>query len=106
VLPLWSTLAVSTKPTLTITADPATSVYGAPLMAPATLPVTYSGFVKGDGGLYIIRPAMLASDMETSKGAVRGSLCGGVIVTSAKIINVLHGFTMTAALGHPPSRLK
>ena len=26
--------------------------------------------------------------------------------TSAKIINILHGFTMTAALGHPPSRLK
>jgi hypothetical protein len=68
------TLTVSNKPTLTITADAATSVYGAPLVAPGSLTVTYSGFVNGDG------PGNLTTLPTVSNSAVAGSPVGNTYV--------------------------
>jgi hypothetical protein len=58
------------KASLTITASAAGSVYGAPLVPSASLTVTYSGFVNGDG------PGSLTTPPTVSNTAVAGSPAG------------------------------
>jgi hypothetical protein len=56
---------------LTITANPAGSVYGAPLVSPGSLTVSYSGFVNGDGpGNLTVKPTVSNT---ASAGAPVGS---------------------------------
>src|SRR6202012_4352124 len=49
------------KAVLTITAVAAGSVYGAPLVPPGSLTVTYSGFVNGDGPGTLTTPPVVAN---------------------------------------------
>jgi len=67
------TLTVVAKPVLTITAVPASSVYGAPLASPLT--VTYSGFVNGDG------PGDLTTLPTVSNTATAGAAVGSYVLT-------------------------
>jgi hypothetical protein len=68
------TLAVATA-VLTITANPAGSVYGAPLVSGGALTVSYSGFVNGDG------PGNLAALPSVANTAVAGSPVGNYTLT-------------------------
>ena len=68
------TLSVG-KATLTITANPATSVYGAALVPNSSLTVSYSGFVNGDG------PASLTTQPTVANSAVAGSGAGTYVLT-------------------------
>lgn len=63
------------KATLTITANPAGSVYGAALVPNASLTVSYSGFVNGDG------PGSLTTQPTVANSAVAGSPVGGYLLT-------------------------
>src|SRR5262249_10854926 len=60
---------------LTITASPASSVYGAALVGPGSLTVTYSGFVNGDG------PNNLTTKPTVSNSAAPGSPAGTYTLT-------------------------
>ncbi|HXB34651.1 MAG TPA: MBG domain-containing protein [Puia sp.] len=60
---------------LTITANPASSIYGAALVPDGSLPVTYTGFVNGDG------PSSLATLPTVSNTASAGSPVGTYILT-------------------------
>ena len=60
---------------LTITANPAGSVYGAPLVPNASLTVSYSGFVNGDG------PASLTQLPTVANAAVAGGPAGSYVLT-------------------------
>jgi MBG domain (YGX type) len=68
------TLTVS-QAILTITANPASSVYGAALVPDASLTVTYSGFVNGDG------PSSLTTLPTVTNTAVAGSPAGTYTLT-------------------------
>jgi hypothetical protein len=68
------TLTIS-KATLTITANPAASVYGAPLVSGASLTVSYSGFVNGDG------PGSLTTQPTVTNTAFTGAPAGNYILT-------------------------
>jgi len=63
------------KGVLTITANPATSVYGAPLVSGSALTVSYSGFVNGDG------PGNLTAPPTVTNAAVAGSPAGNYTLT-------------------------
>jgi hypothetical protein len=67
-------LAVATA-VLTITANPAGSVYGDPLVSGSALTVSYSGFVNGDG------PGNLSTLPTVTNTAVAGSPVGNYILT-------------------------
>lgn len=59
------------NPVLTISANPAGSIYGAPLVPGASLTVSYSGFVNGDGpGSLTVLPTVTNT---ASSGAPAGS---------------------------------
>ena len=60
---------------LTITANPAGSVYGAPLVPGASLTVSYSGFVNGDG------PSSLTQLPTVANAAVAGGPAGSYVLT-------------------------
>jgi hypothetical protein len=60
---------------LTITANPASSVYGAPLVPNNSLTVSYSGFANGDG------PASLVSQPTVFNSAAPGSPAGSYTLT-------------------------
>ena len=66
---------------LTITADPASSFYGAPLVAPASLTVSYSGFVNGDG------PANLAKKPTVANSATPGAPAGSYTLTPSGAVD-------------------
>jgi len=68
------TLAV-TKGLLTITANPAGSIYGAPLVPNGSLTVSYSGFVNGDG------PSSLTSLPNVTNTAITGAPVGSYSLT-------------------------
>src|SRR5262249_37047079 len=68
------TLSVG-KATLTITANPSGSVYGAALVPNGSLTVTYSGFVNGDG------PSSLTTQPTVANTALAGSPAGGYTLT-------------------------
>jgi len=63
------------KGTVTITANPAGSVYGAALVPNGSLTVTYSGFANGDG------PGNLTTQPTVANTAVAGSPAGGYVLT-------------------------
>jgi hypothetical protein len=63
------------KAVLTITANSAGSVYGAPLVAAGSLTVSYSGFVNGDG------PGNLTQLPTVANSAVAGSPVGSYTLT-------------------------
>jgi len=62
------------KATLTITANPSGSVYGAPLAAAGSLTVSYSGFVNGDG------PGNLTTQPTIANSAYSGAPAGGYVL--------------------------
>ncbi len=66
---------------LTITADPASSVYGASLVAPASLTVTYSGFVNGDG------PSNLSKKPTVANSATPGAPAGSYTLTPSGAVD-------------------
>jgi hypothetical protein len=89
------TLIVNAKPVLTITASPATSVYGAPLVAGT---VTYSGFLNGDG------PANLTILPTVTNSAAAGSPVGSYTLTPGGALSPTYAiqyvngtYTITAA---------
>jgi len=74
------TLSVG-KAILTITANPASSVYGAALVAPGSLTVTYSGFVNGDG------PANLTTLPTVTNAATAGAAAGNYSLTPSGAVD-------------------
>ena len=66
---------------LTITADPASSVYGAPLVTPGSLTVSYSGFVNGDG------PANLNRKPTVANSATPGAPAGSYTLTPSGAVD-------------------
>lgn len=74
------TLAVA-QAVLTITANPASSVYGAPLVAPGALTVTYSGFVNGDG------PSSMTTPPTVTNSATPGAAAGTYNLTPSGAVN-------------------
>jgi hypothetical protein len=83
---------------LTITANPAGSVYGAPLVAPGSLTVSYSGFVNGDGpGSLTVKPTVTNA---ATPGAPVGSytLTPGGAVDPNYVIQYVNGsYTISPA---------
>jgi hypothetical protein len=75
------TLSVA-KAFLTITANPASSVYGASLVPPGSLTVTYSGFVNGDG------PANLTTLPTVTNSATATSAAGNYTLTPSGAVDV------------------
>ncbi len=63
------------KALLTITANPASSIYGAALVPDGSLTVTYSGFVNGDG------PANLTTLPTVANSASAGDAAGAYVLT-------------------------
>ncbi|HET6256193.1 MAG TPA: MBG domain-containing protein [Puia sp.] len=91
------TLAVA-QAVLTITANPASSVYGAPLVPRGSLTVSYSGFVNGDG------PGNLTTKPTVNNSAAPGSPVGtytliptGAVDPNYAIQYVNGTYTITAA---------
>jgi hypothetical protein len=74
------TLSVA-QAVLTITANPATSVYGAPLVPNGSLTVSYSGFVNGDG------PSSMTVAPTVSNTATAGSPAGTYTLTPSGAVN-------------------
>jgi predicted hotdog family 3-hydroxylacyl-ACP dehydratase len=68
------TLSVG-KALLTITANPASSIYGAALVPDGSLTVTYSGFVNGDG------PSSLTTLPTVTNSASGGDAVGAYVLT-------------------------
>jgi MBG domain (YGX type) len=66
---------------LTITANPAGSVYGAALVPKASLTVSYSGFVNGDG------PSSMTVAPTVSNSAVSGDAAGSYTLTPSGAVN-------------------
>ena len=63
------------KAALTITANPAGSVYGAPLVAASSLTVSYSGFVNGES------TANLGTQPTVANSAIAGEAAGAYVLT-------------------------
>ena len=74
------TLTVATA-VLTITANPAASVYGAPLLTGGSLTVTYSGFVNGDG------PSSMTTQPVMTNTASAGAPAGSYTLTPSGAAN-------------------
>jgi len=74
------TLSVA-QAVLTITANAATSVYGAPLVPSGSLTVSYSGFVNGDG------PSSMTVPPTVSNTAVAGAPAGTYTLTPSGAVN-------------------
>ena len=74
------TLSVATA-VLTITANPAGSVYGSLLVPNGSLTVTYSGFVNGDG------PGSLTTPPTVANTAVAGSPAGAYTLTPSGAVS-------------------
>jgi hypothetical protein len=77
---LPGTLTVATA-LLTITANPAGSVYGAPLLSGGALTVSYSGFVNGDG------PGSMTVPPTVANTALPGSPVGTYTLTPSGAVN-------------------
>lgn len=75
------------KVALTITANAASSVYGAPLAASSALTVGYSGFVNGDG------PANLTTLPTVANSAVAGAAAGTYVLTPSGASSPNYTFT-------------
>ncbi|HVU96306.1 MAG TPA: MBG domain-containing protein [Puia sp.] len=75
------------KANLTITANPASSVYGAALVSNGSLTVNYSGFVNGDG------PGSLDALPTVANSAVAGSPAGNYILTPSGASSNNYNFT-------------
>ncbi|GGB00132.1 beta strand repeat-containing protein [Puia dinghuensis] len=91
------TLAVG-KAVLTITANPAGSIYGAPLVPASSLTVSYSGFLNGDG------PGSLTQLPIVTNAAVAGAPAGSYVLTPSGaastnyVINYVNGaYTISPA---------
>jgi hypothetical protein len=69
------------KAFLTITANPATSVYGAPLVPNGSLTVSYSGFVNGDG------PGSMTVQPIVTNSAFAGAPAGAYTLTPSGAVN-------------------
>jgi hypothetical protein len=69
------------KAFLTITANPATSVYGAPLVPNGSLTVSYSGFVNGDG------PGSMTVPPIVTNTAFAGAPVGAYTLTPSGAVN-------------------
>ncbi len=74
------TLSVA-QAVLTITANPAASVYGAPLAPPGSLTVTYNGFVNGDG------PGSMTVQPTVTNTATPGAPAGSYTLTPSGAVN-------------------
>jgi hypothetical protein len=74
------TLAVA-QAVLTITANPAGSVYGAPLVPDGSLTVSYSGFVNGDG------PASMTVPPTVTNSATPGAPAGSYTLSPSGAVN-------------------
>ncbi|HEV2483574.1 MAG TPA: MBG domain-containing protein [Puia sp.] len=77
---------------LTITANPAGSVYGAPLVASSALTVSYSGFVNSDG------PGNLTQLPTVANAANAGSPAGGYPLTPSGAQSPNYSFTYVNGL--------
>lgn len=71
---------------LTITANPASSVYGAALVPAGSLIVTYSGFVNGDG------PGSLSKKPTVANSAAAGSPAGVYTLTPSGAVDPNYAF--------------
>ena len=74
------------KALLTITANPATSVYGAALVPNASLTVTYSGFVNGDNS------SSLTTLPTVANSAIAGSPVGTYTLTPSGAVDPNYTF--------------
>jgi len=74
------------KALLTITANPASSIYGAALVPDGSLTVTYSGFVNGDG------PSSLTTLPTVANSATAGSPVGTYTLTPSGAANPNYTF--------------
>ncbi len=74
---------------LTITANPATSIYGAPLVPNNSLTISYSGFVNGDGpASLLVRPTVFNS-------ASPGSPAGSYVLTPIGAVDANYAIQYT-----------
>lgn len=69
------------KSLLTITANPASSIYGAPLVAGSSLTVSYSGFVNGDG------PGSMTTQPIITNTAFAGASAGSYLLIPSGAVN-------------------
>jgi hypothetical protein len=85
------TLTVA-KAILTITANPASSIYGAPLVPDGSLTVSYSGFVNGDG------PGSLTTPPTVNSSASAGSPAGAYTLTPSGVADPNYTFQYVAGV--------
>ncbi len=91
------TLAVA-QAVLTITANPAGSVYGAPLVADGSLTVSYSGFVNGDGPGSMTMPPIVTNSATPGAPAGNYTLSPSGAVNPNYLIQYVNGnYTISAA---------